>query len=859
MSSADATSPSSLFARAGKPLLSVALFCLASIALYRELHDFELKDIVRATKAVRFHQLSWALLLTFISYTLLSFYDFSGLRLLKKSISYFKVSFESFCSYALSHNLGFPIFTGGAVRLRLLGNWGVSAGEVANIVAYNSLFLWFGFSFVLGSSMVVAPSMAFMPKAVIFWLRPLGWLLLVLPCVLPLLMHYYKVQSFSLFGFSLQLPRGSTLLTGIGIAVVDWIVSAMVLYVLLPRPEAVSVWFFIKVFLASQALGLLSHVPGGIGVFEGTMIALLKPYFDAAPLLGSLLLYRMVYYLLPLFLASFLLGAYEVRQHREKFFAAGKYITKPVAAISPIFLTIQVAAAGVLLIASGAVPPNEERFSVIADLFPLTAIEFSHFISSLIGVVLLMLAQGLHKRVSAAYYGTVGLLALAIVLALVKGFDIDEAIFLMIVLIAVYPARDFFYRHSKLIDTVGESSWWMLIIGVLGGLIGILFFCFKDVNYEHSLWWQLTAEAHVSRSLRATLGVSVFVFALGLSRLFSPSIHVKEVTTSDDIDALSSILDTSSTTAHYVSLLGDKQIHFNEDRSGFVMYGIEGKSVVSLGDPVAEESKIPELIWSFYEMSRRIGGKAVFYEVSEKYLWVYVEAGLSVLKLGEEAVVPLATFKIEGKKRATLRHQRNRCIREGLTFEVIGKEDVPAYLPQLKAISDLWLQDKNTREKGFSLGFFNESYLKQFPAALVRKHGELVGFANILASKNKHELSLDLMRYIPHAAPGIMDFLFTELMLWGRDQGYETFNLGMAPFSGFENRPFAPLWNRLADVVFKKGERFYNFRGLRNFKDKYDPIWSPRYLIYPGGISLPFVLRDIASLISGGVKGVFAK
>ena len=859
MSQVSATSTTSVLSRALKPLLSVVLFSLAAWALYHELDDFDLEDIVDATKAVRYSQISAAFLLTFLSYLLLSFYDFSGLKLLKKPITFSKVLFESFCSYALSHNLGFPLFTGGAVRLRLLGNWGVDAGEVANIVAYNSLFLWMGFSFVLGVSLAIAPSMAFMPKTLIIFLKPLGFILTALPILLPLFIHFKKNKTISFLGFTLELPRGSTLITGVAIAIVDWIVASLVLYVLLPHPERIGIWFFLKVFLTAQAIGLLSHVPGGIGVFEGTMIALLKNYFSADALLGSLLLYRCAYYLVPLFIASFLLGAYEMRQMRSKIYAAGKIIVKPVTALSPIFLTLQVAAAGVLLIISGAVPPNEERFSVIADFFPLTAIEFSHFISSIIGLVLLLLAQGLNKRVLAAYYATVGLLAVAIILAIIKGLDIDEAVFLSFVLLSVYPARDFFYRTSRLIDTVGELSWWILIAGIIGGLVGILFFSFKGVDYSHVLWWQLTAEAHVSRSLRATLGVSLLAFAIGMYRLFSPSMTPKEMTTTQDIEALSSVLTQTSTTNHFLATLGDKEILFNEDKSGFIMYSIEGRSIVALGDPVADESKIPELIWTFYEMTKRIGGKPVFYEVKEKFLWAYIEAGCSVLKLGEEAVVNLDVFKIEGKKRATLRHQRNRCIREGLSFEVISKDKVSDYLPQFKEISDRWLREKNTREKGFSLGFFNESYLLNFPAAIVRKHGELVGFANILATENKAELSLDLMRYIPNAAPGIMDFLFTELMLWGKEEGYQTFNLGMAPFSGFANRPFATLWNRFADVLFKKGERFYNFQGLRNFKDKYDPEWSPRYLVYPGGISLPFVLRDIASLISGGVRGVFAK
>ena len=841
------------------PIISAVVFSLAGYALYRELDSFELSDIVSAIRAVHTYQIGLAILCTTISYLLLSFYDLSGLKLLKKSLSYLKVLFESFCSYALSHNLGFPMFTGGAVRIRLLGNWGITASEITNIVAYNSLFLWLGFSFVLGLGVVAAPSLPFVSLQMALWLRPIAYLFLVVPIALPVAIHFFEWRSITIKGFSLLLPRGSSLAVGVTLAIVDWFVSAMVLYVLLPKPEAVNIWFFIKIFLVSQALGLISNVPGGVGVFEGSIIALLKTHFAAAPLLGSLLLYRAVYYVLPLFLASAMLGAYEVRQHRQTLLKAGRIIVRPVAALSPIFLTFQVAAAGILLIISGAVPPNEERFSLVADFFPLTAIEFSHFVSGLIGVVLLALAQGLFRRVSAAYHATVVLLFVAIILSVIKGFDVDEAVFLTIVLATVYPARDFFYRHSRLLDSIGEASWWALVFAVSGGLVGILFFSFKNIGYSHQLWWQLTADAHVSRALRATLGISVFSFGIGLYKLLSPSVQPKEEITTTDIDAVEKIIANSSSTNHFLSLLGDKHILFNEDKDGFVMYGVENRSVVSLGDPVAQENDIPDLVWSFYEMSKHLGGQCIFYEVKETYLWVYIEAGLSVLKLGEEAVVNLEEFKIEGKKRATLRHQRNRCIREGLTFEVIEASLVPGYLEQFAAISNRWLKDKNTREKGFSLGFFNDDYLRRFPAALVRRHGELIGFANILATQNKTDLSIDLMRYIPDAAPGTMDFLFTELMLWGKAQGFKTFNMGMAPFSGFEHRPFAPLWNRVAETLFRKGERFYNFRGLRNFKDKYDPEWSPRYLIYPGGMSLPFVLRDIASLISGGVKGVFAK
>ncbi|HSE43580.1 MAG TPA: phosphatidylglycerol lysyltransferase domain-containing protein, partial [Acidobacteriota bacterium] len=179
--------------------------------------------------------------------------------------------------------------------------------------------------------------------------------------------------------------------------------------------------------------------------------------------------------------------------------------------------------------------------------------------------------------------------------------------------------------------------------------------------------------------------------------------------------------------------------------------------------------------------------------------------------------------------------------------------------PVFKEISESWLIEKRTREKGFSLGFFNEDYLLNFPAGIVRQNGKILAFVNIWQSSTKEELSVDLMRYTPEAPPGVMEFLFLQLMLWGKSEGYHWFNLGMAPFSGMQNHPMAPMWNKFGALLFRHGEHFYNFQGLRLYKEKFDPVWQPRYLASPAGLALPRILANVASLVSGGLKGVIAK
>jgi phosphatidylglycerol lysyltransferase len=236
-----------------------------------------------------------------------------------------------------------------------------------------------------------------------------------------------------------------------------------------------------------------------------------------------------------------------------------------------------------------------------------------------------------------------------------------------------------------------------------------------------------------------------------------------------------------------------------------------------------------------------------------------IDLGLTLLKLGEEAHVPLAAFSLEGGGRRGLRRTVHEVERSGTSFEIVGPEYVDQLLPELEAVSNDWLAAKQTREKGFSLGFFDPDYLRHFPLALARRDGKIVAFANIWTSDTRETASADLMRFSSAAPRGVMEYLFVRLMLWARSEGYAMFDLGMAPLSGFEPRALAPAWHRLGRLVYRHGEHFYHFRGLRQYKEKFDPIWEPRYLATPGGLAIPRILANVTALVSGGLTGVVKK
>ncbi|TLY80813.1 MAG: bifunctional lysylphosphatidylglycerol flippase/synthetase MprF, partial [Gammaproteobacteria bacterium] len=319
------------------------------------------------------------------------------------------------------------------------------------------------------------------------------------------------------------------------------------------------------------------------------------------------------------------------------------------------------------------------------------------------------------------------------------------------------------------------------------------------------------------------------------------------------------LIERSDSTLANAALAGDKRLLFSEAGDAFVMYQIARSSWIALGDPVGSKEGAEELVWRLREISDHHGGQTVFYQVGAERLALYVDLGLAALKIGEEARVPLAEFSLEGATRAELRQAHRRAQRDGASFEVVPAEGVEALMPALERISNAWLSAKSTGEKRFSIGAFSRAYLRQFPLALVRSGGAPTAFANLWTTGTKAELSVDLMRFDADAPRGCMDFLFIELMLWGREAGYRSFNLGMAPLSGLDAHPLAPAWHRVGNLIFRYGEHFYNFEGLRRYKAKFDPTWEPRYLVARGGIALPRVLVDVSVLIAGGVKELFTR
>lgn len=524
----------------------------------------------------------------------------------------------------------------------------------------------------------------------------------------------------------------------------------------------------------------------------------------------------------------------------------------------PRVLSIITFLSGTILLFSGATPAAAGRLALLNSILPLGIIETSHFLGSLVGVALLLLAQGLARRLDAAYFFTVIALATGIVTSLLKGADYEAATVLAVVLMLLWHSRAAFNRRAALFETRFSAGWLAAIALSIAASIWLGLFAYKHVEYSSQLWWEFELHGEASRFLRATVGVAIGLVLLTLTRLLRNAPHELEMPTDAQLQKAAEIIGAQESSSAFLVYLRDKAILFDDDERGFVMYGVQGQTWAALA-PVGPPEKLGCLIRAFIERCDDFGGVPVFYEVPKEQLYRFADFGLAFVKLGECGAVDLRQLTFDTPKSARHRQALRRLQKQDATFRVVAREDVPGVMEQLRAVSDDWLTSKAAAEKGFSLGFFDASYLARFPVAVVERAGRIVAFANLWPGPGKIELSLDLMRFAHDAPREIMESLFVHVMLWARDEGYQRFSLGMAPLSGFEQSPVAPFWNRLGAFLYDHGGSLYNFQGLRAYKEKFDPVWEPRYLVYPGGLKLPRILADIAALVAGGYRRLLIK
>ena len=639
------------------------------------------------------------------------------------------------------------------------------------------------------------------------------------------------------------------------VAAADWILAWVVFHLaLFGIDSSVDVGLSLRAFFLGQLVGLASLIPGGLGSADAYWIfSLGRSAGGHDRLFASLLLYRAVYYFIPWVLATLLLVGRTVRAGRRT-----RMLVR-LSSASYAFLC------GVVLLASAATPALSDRMASLNRSVPLAVVEISHWASVLLGFMLLVVSRGLRRGYRSSHRVALSLFLAGALTTFLKGLDFEEALLAL----GAVAFLLIFHRSFEHAGRMQPTLEFMVSVGLFAVVLFVaLGFGSFNVPGIEAAFGHFGPAAQAARFLR---GLIVLV-TVALAGAFHYAQRSRPHDRLPDIPEIERALEVCRRTARSTNPLlvaeGDKALFWlpppkngeappATPEEGFIAYRTFGRFVIAYSDPVCPPGTERALLAAFLKEAANQDRDVVLYQISPALLPVAHDFGFSFFKLGEEGIVDLARFDLKGNKAKKWRNALNRVEKAGGRFEILQGEALRALLPDLRRVSDSWLEKKQGAEKGFSIGRFDEAYLSRFPCAVVRDlSGLVVGFANLLEGGRGEELSVDLMRYRPDGIEqedgDVIEYLFIQLMLYGKARGFARFNLGMAPLSSVGELPWARPFERLAHLFFRHGEHWFNFQGLRRFKEKFEPTWEPRYMAYPRPWDWPAAVTSTALLIAGG-------
>jgi len=523
---------------------------------------------------------------------------------------------------------------------------------------------------------------------------------------------------------------------------------------------------------------------------------------------------------------------------------------------------------GIVNLISAVQPALLDRLAILREIVPLEVRVGSRFTSALAGFALILLTSSLWRRKRVAWLITVGLLLVSSFSHLIKGLDFEEASLSLGILLLLILVRDSFHAES---DPPSVKQ------GILALIAAFAFTLIYGTVGFYLLDRHFSTPFNLSQALRQTVTMFSAFYDPGLEpvtgfgRYFAVSIYgigagtlgfafmmiirpvlVRFPATPEERNRAENIVKRFGRTALARAALFEDKSYFFSGANTMIAYAVSGRGAIALGDPIGPVEEAAEAIVRFRDFCTCKDWTPAFVSTLPEYLDLYRQAGFDAICIGYEAIVILQGFSLEGSQNKSLRNAVSRMERAGYTAEVISPPLEEPLLHALHEISDAWLTLRHGGEMHFSDGWFDEQYIRHSPVIVIRDaNGTLVAFANLVPEYQKNEITLDLMRHFSDVPNGTMDFLFVKMLQWAKQQGYETFSLGLSAIVGVGEKPEDPRVEQALHILAGYVSRFYNFKGLHTFKEKFHPQWQPRYLVYPGAASLPLVLSTLLKVHSG--------
>ena len=564
--------------------------------------------------------------------------------------------------------------------------------------------------------------------------------------------------------------------------------------------------------------------------------------------------------------ASNMISAF-IRGCQQKWRARFRGASREDGSLIAIFLAVITLASGILNLISvvgGASQPK-----LLVTVFPLEFSHTSRALSILMGFALIVSSLNIYKRKKRAWAVVLALSVFSTIFHLIREPHYEQVLLWSALVLLLLLTRDIFTVKSGRPD-LRSALVRLLVSGAAALGYGIAGFWLLDerhfgMNFRIGdaiaatlRFLSLSSDPRLSPHTQfghwfldslylITMTASIYAcFAL-----FRPMLYHFRTAPRERALARKIVQQYARTPLDLFKLWPDKSYFFSPSQRCVIAYRVADNIAIALGDPVGPEQEIGPTVCKFLEMCRGNGWAVVFYQTLPDFVPLYRRFRLKKLKIGDNAMVDLSDFSLQGKSRRELRSKVRQLEAMGIhicEFQPPVPDDI---ISQLKAVSDQWLRIPGRRERSFTLGQFDPDYLRSKPLLVVMDSaGTVLAFINLI-SVDSTEITGDLMRRRTDAPNGIMDYLFLKLFLYAKGKGYARVSLGMAPMTGFQEREEATAEERAIHGLFQKLDFVFSFRGLHHYKAKFATSWEPRYLVYTNVLELPrtaFALRRVSEI-----------
>ncbi len=618
-------------------VLGLLLLVGAIYVVWKEFRHLKIADITAALEAIPRRALLLSFVWTVLSYGVLTFYDRLGTIFAGNKVAYRRVAFASFCAYALSHNLGFAAVSGAAVRYRLYAHWGLSPVQIAKVIAFCSLTFGLG-AMVLGGIILLTE-----PEAVPFLgtLIPHWGMYCIGGVMWAIVAGYISLSrflgTFTVFGVEIELPPWRMAIVQVGLATLDVAVTAAIMYQLLPEASHLTYVRFLGVYLSSYSAGLAANIPGGLGVFDSAMLLGLEPYMDKAQILGAVVVFRLYYYIIPLFIAGTLFSGNEILVRGGALFrrrgparaslATSAFSERSFAVVAS---TGSVTLCGAMLLAIGVLDNRPDFTWLDPDLAEIAA-DAGQFVPSLIGAALMVMAIGLSRRVTLAWGMTIGLLVVAALYTMSQqtAWWVPAVLLLTAVLIA--PLREAYYRQARLVARPLRPGTLVPLLVLAVCVLNLATLEPRVRGIAENSLIELVLSPDLSNGTRVTIAFVVFLALFALWRLIRP-VRVGWVPWRGEGRLRYAALGVEP------PALADGLV-FGENERAAIPFRRVGRVMLGLGDPAGSESDRVSAIWNLRDLAVQSGCDPAVYGAGRALLKVYEDLGLAPLPLGADGLL----------------------------------------------------------------------------------------------------------------------------------------------------------------------------------------------------------------------------